>query len=374
MAAEILTYLRIIGKRWWLITLIFVVTNSVILFNAVKAKPVYQAYVKLQVIAPEPQQVSLFSATQSVSSRDEIIAVQVQFDAALHSPYVAWQTIADLNLGISAAELLKGLTVTGEEEFLHVTFEADNPMLVEAIATTHVENAFKYYAQIRAKSATVALQFIQQQLSDEEKALATAQNALLEFKLAHNMDSLPREILAIQDQLRSLRLERAKLVAEREAAQAIADKYKAEAAQADPKKTTIDYATLAFNQDVAVASILAREAEYDRLIAQLETELEQLLKFTTEYDSLLRNVTRIQSNYNFLADKENEARLKQSQANNVSFIQIIEPARMPDRPAPSRTPKMLAVGSIVSILAGVILAFILEFISTLRASVKQESV
>lgn len=372
MVAEILTYLRIIGKRWWLITLIFIVTNSVILVNALKAKPVYQAYVKLQVIAPESQQVVLFSETKPVASRDEIVAVQVQFDAALHSPYVAWQTIADLNLGISAAELLEGLTVSAEEEFLHVTFVADNPMLVEAIATTHVENAFKYYAQIRAKSATVALQFIQQQLSDEEKALATAQNALLEFKLAHNIDSLPREIVAIQDQLRDLRLERAKLVAEREAAQAIVEKYRAEAAKDDAQKATVNYAALAFNQEVTVASILAREAEYDRLIAQREAVLEELLKLTTEYDELVRNVSRIQSNYNFLSDKENEAKLKQSQANNVSFIQIIEPARMPDRPAPSRTPKMLAVGSIVSLIAGIILAFMLEFIALLRASTQGE--
>lgn len=373
MAAEILAFLRLIGKRWWLITLLFIATNSVILVNAIKAKPVYQAYVKLQVIAPEPQQVVLFSETRPVASREEIVAVQVQFDAALHSPYVAWQTIADLNLGISAAELLEGLTVVGEEEFLHVTFVADNPMLVEAIATTHVENAFEYYAQIRAKSATVALQFIQQQLSEEEKALATAQNALLEFKLAHNIDSLPREIQAIQDQLRALRLERAKLVAEREAAKAIADKYRSEAAKTDPKKATVDYMALAFSQDVTVASLLAREAEYDRLIAQQQTALEDLLKLTTEYESLLRNVSRIQSNYNFLADKENEARLKQSQANNVSFIQIVEPARMPDRPAPSRTPKMLAVGSIVSVLAGIILAFILEFIAAIRVSIKQEN-
>lgn len=373
MASEILSYWRIIGKRWWLITLIFVVTNSVILANALRAKPVYKAYVKLQVIAPESQYVSLFSEARATSSRDEIIAVEVQFDAALRSPYVAWQTIADLNLGISAAELLEGLTVVAEEEFLHVTFVADNPMLVEAIATAHVENAFKYYAQIRAKSATVALQFIQQQLAEEEKALSTAQNALLEFKLKHNIDSLPREIQAIQDALRELRLERAKLVVEREAAQAKADEYRAEVAKSDSQKAGVNYAALAFNEAVSVASILAREAEYDKLIAQQEVKLEELLKLTLEYDQLVRNVVRIQSNYNFLADKENEARLKQSQANNVSFIQIVEPARMPDRPVPSQTPKMLAVGSIVSVISGIILAFILEFISTLFSGTHEET-
>ena len=53
MAAEVLTYLRIIKKRWWLIVLLFVVTTAVILLSSLREKPVYQAYVRLQVIAPE---------------------------------------------------------------------------------------------------------------------------------------------------------------------------------------------------------------------------------------------------------------------------------------------------------------------------------
>jgi len=359
--------LRIITKRWWLIVLIFIATTAVILFNSLTAKPVYRAFIKLQVIAPEPQEVSLFAEARPVGSQEEIVAVQQQFDAALRSAYVAWQTIADLNLGISAAELLNGLTVFADGEFLHVTFEADNPMLVEAIATKHVENAFEYYAQTRAKPSTVALQFIQQQLAEEEKALSTAQSAILQFKINHNVDSLSREITAVQDQLRELRLERAKLSAEREKAQAMSNKYLEEATKTGSTESAVNYQRLAAGQDAVVAGIRAQEAEYDKLITQRETELVELLKLTTEYEGLVRTASRIQSNYNFLADKENEARLKQSQATNVSFIQIIEPARMPDRPAPSRTPKLLMVGTIVSLIGGIILAFILEFLSALRA-------
>ena len=367
MGTEILTYFRIIKKRWWLILLIAVVTTAVILLNSLRAKPVYRAYVKLQVIAPEPQEVSLFTETRSVGSREEIVAVQQQFDAALRSAYVAWQTIADLNLGISAAELLNGLSVYADGEFLHVTFVAENPMLVEAIATKHLENAFSYYAQIRAKPSTVALQFIQQQLAEEEKTLTSAQSALLEFKVAHNVDSLPREITAIQDQLRQLRLERAKLVSEREKAQAIGAKYLEEAAKTGSTEAAVNYQRLAAGQDATVAGIKAQETEYDKLIQQQEDTLVELLRLTTEYDILLRGVSRVQANYNFLTSKESEARLKGSQARNVSFIQIIEPARMPDRPAPSRTPKLLAIGALVSILGGIILAFILEFLSAQRA-------
>jgi len=372
MAAETLTYLRIIKKRWWLILLLFVATIGVILYSSLREKPVYRAYVKLQVIAAESQEVSLFSTIRSTGTDEEIVAVQVQFDAALHSYYVAWQTINDLSLGISAAELLEGLTVVAEEDFLNVTFTADNPMEVEAIATRHVENAFKYYAQLRAKSATVTLEFIQEQLSDEEKALATAQSELLSFKVDHNLDSLPREISAIQDQVRQLHLERAKLVAEREEMEVVAAKYKEEAAKADPETSPVDYASKAIAEDIAIAGRRAKEAQYDELIAEQKARLEDLLKLTTGYQALVRTAGRIESNYNFLADKENEARLKQTQANNVSFIQIVEPARMPDQPAASRTPKLLAIGVVLSLIAGVILTFVLEFLSLLFASVSAQ--
>jgi uncharacterized protein involved in exopolysaccharide biosynthesis len=373
VGAEILTYFRIIRKRWWLIFLIFVVTTAVIAWNSMTAKPVYRAFVKLQVIAPEPQEVSLFAQARPVGSREEIVAVEQQFDAALRSAYVAWQTIADLNLGISAAELLDGLSVFADGEFLNVTFVQDDPMLVEAIATKHVENAFAYYAEIRSKPSTVALQFIQEELAEAEKALTAAQAALLEFKIEHNVDSLPREISAIQDQLRELRLDHARLAAGRENAQAISDKYIEEATKTGSTESAVSYQRLATGQDATVAGIEAQEAEYDRLITQQEAVLVELLNLTTEYESLLRGVSRVQSNYNFLTDKESEARLKQSQATNVSFIQIIEPARMPDRPAPSRTPKMLMVGALVSLIGGIILAFILEFLSILRAAAPGES-
>ena len=372
MAADTLTYLRIIGKRLWLIVLIMVVTIGVILFNASRETPVYRAYVKLQVIAPESQEVSLFSPSRPVASREEIVAVQQQFDAALRSAYVAWQSIADLNLGISATEFLEGLTVYADGEFLNVTFVADNPLLVEAMATTQVENAFKYYAEIRSTPSSIALRFIQEQLSEEEKNLADADGALLEFRMDHGVDSLTREITAIQDELRALRLDRAKLVTEREKALAISAKYTEEAAETGSTETAVNYQRLAAGQDALVAGILAQEQAYDDLIQQTEDNLVDLLELTTEYESLRRVVNRAQSNYNFLAGKENEALLKKSQATNVSFVQIIEPARTPDRPAPSQTSKMLAVGAIVSLIGGVIVVFILEFLSVLRASARRE--
>jgi uncharacterized protein involved in exopolysaccharide biosynthesis len=372
VANELLTYLRIILKRWWLILLIMLATGAVILYQDLTAKPVYRAYVKLQVISPESQEVSLFGTTRSTGSQEEIVAVQGEFDTALRSSLVAWQTISDLNLGISAADLLNGLVVFADGDYIHATFTAENAMLVESIATAHVENAFEYYAQTRARSSTVALQFIEQQMAEEEKQMASASKSLLQFKIKHNLDALPREITAVQDQLRSLRMDRAKLVIEREKQQAIGSKYLEEASKTSSVESAANYSRLAAAQDATVAGIRVQETEYDKLIADQETYLVELLNLSTEYDGLTKTLSRIQSSYDFLTSKESEARLKQSQAQNVSFVQIVEPARMPDRPAASRTPRLLMIGGLVSIVSGVILAFVLEFLSSLRTPAKKE--
>ena len=76
-------------------------------------------------------------------------------------------------------------------------------------------------------------------------------------------------------------------------------------------------------------------------------------------------VVRAEGNYAFLENRENEARLRESQARSAGFIEVLEPARYPDQQAPSKLPRLVMLGSLLSLLAGVILAFVLEFLEAL---------
>ena len=386
---DFLIYLNIIRKRLWLIILLLIVTVSGIVFISATADPVYRASVRLQVVASEPQEVALFSSFRAGASATELATAQTDFIRALQSGIVAWQTIAELNLGIGAYDLLNDLSITTEGPFISVQVQASDPEVAESLAVRHVENALIYYRTTRARPSTVIRQFIGEQLQEEQEKMSNAKKALLDFKLAHNLESLDREVMAIQDMIRNLLSQRdqtilaiagadAKIVVyetEIEEALALAD----EAAEKEYTATADYYKGVAraisnslINERATAEAKRIEVTELNRLIGERGAELTSLLNLTTEHDQLQRDLWQAENNYNFLWAKNNEAVLKEDQAMNVGFIQIVEPARRPDAPAASQMKLMLPVGAAASILGGIVLAFVLEFMQSVSAALREQ--
>ena len=410
-------YLNIIRKRLWLTILLLLVTIGVILSVSMTAKPVYRATVRLQVLATDSSDISLFGQYRTVNIASEIQQAQSDFNRALRSGFVAWKTVADLNLEIGALDLLSGLSLAIEGDFINVTVESDDPGRAEAIASTQVDNALAYYRQVRATTPRVLREFVSDQLVSSRQDMLEAEQALLRFKSEHAIDSIGQETAALQDLVRNLKLERDRALIERDRADILAAIYRAEQAKANAQAdaigmmeagdgeegeeeaatdaaTTVSIedpefapATKKFYRDLALqheATAIGHEARrdghaqslaiYDRMIAERTEELLERLDLYAEYYVLERDLNRTRSNYNFLWDKENEARLKQVQAEELGYIQITEPARRPDAPVPSRTPQLVLVGGVVSILAGFVLSFFIEFLALVGRSAKRTRV
>jgi uncharacterized protein involved in exopolysaccharide biosynthesis len=394
-ASDFLVYVNIIWKRLWLTILLFLVTIGVILSMSYTAQPVYRATVRLQVLATDRSDVSLFEQYRTGTTITDIQQAQNDFVRALKSGFVAWKTIADLNLEIGAIDLLAGLSTTVEGDFIVVTVESDDPGRAEAIAMTEVNNALEYYRDVRATPSRVLGEFVSEQLASETQKMLDAETALLEFKQRHNIDSIEQETRSVQDLIRTLKLERDHALIERDRAEVFADVYRAEEKRAseaaaelapeEPGEEEIAPYTRKWYIDLArqhEATAIGYEAKrdgharsveiYDSMITERTADLRDLLELYSEYNELGRELARATSNNNFLWDRENEARLKQVQAERLGYIQITEPARKPDAPVPSRTLQLAAVGGVVSILVGFVLSFLLEFLSSLgRAARKQ---
>ncbi len=397
MEGQPLGYWAVLRKRLWIVALLFITTMSVIGYSALTAKPVYRASVRLQVLPVEPEEVTLFTQVRNVTLSDQIIATQEDFISAVTSDLVALRTIAQLDLNISASDLLDRITATRDGEFIIVSVEGDSPQRAEEIATALVENALKYYREVRARPAVASGQFIQQQLDRAKQELAAAEDALLKFKLQNNVGSLDREILAYQDTIRSLRSKRDNALIAARQAEALKAEYETlarnmkEWANAAARKVTAaraaededalqrakeeeayyrqkarDYESMAAAQAVEAASQRTAASEYEQLAARRDADLAALLGLTAEWDSLQMAVDQARSNYEFLRAKANEATLKQDQALSLGYLQVIEPARPPQRPAPSRFGRIALVGAVLSLLAGGVLAFLLEFLESLR--------
>ena len=387
--SDFLVYLNIIRKRLWLIILLCVATVGGIFFMSATADPIYRASVRLQVVASEPQEVALFSDFKAGATTTELMAAQTDFIRALQSGVVAWQTIAGLNLGIGAYDLLNSLNIMTEGPFITVQVEANDPAVAESLATQHVQNALVYYRTTRARPSTVIRDYIGDQLKVEEQALSEAKQALLNFKLAHNLDSLEREITAFQDLVRNLLNQRDQANLSAAVADAKATQYqaeiddalaKADEAAAKEFTATADHykgqarslAVSLVNEEITAAGKRVEVAELNRLIGERGAELSSLLSLSTEHDRLQKDVWQADSNYNFLWNKNYEAVLKEDQAMNVGFMQIVEPARRPDAPAASKMKLMLPVGAAASILGGIVLAFVLEFLQSLGRALREQ--
>ena len=396
-ASDFLVYLNIIAKRLWLTVLLVVVTVGVILSVTLTAGPVYLATVRLQVLATDRSDVSLFTEYYSSNTIAEIQQAQNDFSRALKSGFVAWQTIADLNLEIGALDLLENLNTVIEGDFIIVTIESNDPGRAEDIANTQVTNALAYYRQVRATPSRVLGEFVEEQLASASDSMLAAESALLEFKQQNNLDSIQLETRSLQDLVRALKLERDRAVIERDRAAIFANIYRAQELEADQQADAIEESeqtsrsgeelapyTKKYFRDQAKqheATAIGYEAQrdgyerslqvYDDMIAQRTKELRALLGLYDGFNALERELSRETGNYQFLRDKQNEARLKQLQAERLGYIQIVESARKPDAPARSRTVELVLVGGIVSVLVGFVLSFFLEFLSALGQAARR---
>ena len=439
---ELKSYGAILRRWFWLILLLVVVTVAVIYYRSFTAPPVYQASVTLQVIAQEPEEVALFTPLRGTGTEEQIRAVRGQFVSILQSTTIAWRTVGELDLNISAGQLLECITVRQEDEFVTVMAQAVGPQAAEALVSTHVNQALEYYRQVRSRPVEIAEQFIAEQLQDSKEELAEAEKDFLEFKLKHKIGSLHREISALQDVIRALsqkrdearvEIERSLALAaemENRAAEALklSEEAKAEAqqaaevlkraeeaeaeveaeaeaeaeakteaemespeaaetpedveeaeARAEEAEATADhylgvahtFETSAINYAAAAEAGRTAEAEYGQIIANREAGLVTLIGLGAEYDTLENNLQQARERVSFLAGKANEAEIKKSQALAAGYLQIIEPAHTPGSPMPSNTWQLMALGAVVSLIVGTILAFLLEILTGRRRRARQ---
>jgi uncharacterized protein involved in exopolysaccharide biosynthesis len=414
MNNEFLNSIHVVRRRAWLIGLLVIVTVATILYLGYTAPPSYQARVRLRVLAVESEAVTLFAPSSSLPGREQIINTREEFFSFLRGRNVAWQTIGDLGLTMDADTLQQRMTFEEQDDFVSVVATAERPDLAEKIATTYVNYALLAYREFRLSPVNQSAQFIDTQLADERQKLNTAQDAFLKFKLANAIESLPTEIQALQGELRRLRLDRDQAVIDEQQAQATLDLYQAAADQAQaqalallaptpnpraPRPTAtplpagaaatpdlgaalsadarqqwartyqdeaLRYQSLVTEQRVRIQQARASQARYDQMIAQRETEMSSLIGLHTEYDNHEATVKQAADSVAFLADKAAEAHLRESQGLNSGFLQIIEPARIPTDPTPSQTARLALVGAVLAFLAGIVLAFVLEFLGAAR--------
>ncbi len=413
---EFSSYFKIIARRWWLLILLPAVTAAVILALSTVVQPQYTSNVKLQVLPIDAQEVSLFSNVRTTATSEQVQAVHDEFYDAVRLPSVAWKTIADLGLNLSATELIERLNTEHQTDFITVLLEMPSPELAQQAVSAHVNNAMATYRDIRAAPAEISLEFIDAQLEEQSQILTASEQSLQDFQLENEVGDLGREIMAYQDLRRALQGDRDSTLVEVKRNKRLADEYQAlsetsftnsevlratipvsDTIISDETDETVEvaepiapdpallaeidrllaqaqaYQSSAEGYNAAALGFSAAAAEYERILNERQQQHIYLLGLQKQYEELTSDVARAGATHDFLIDKANEAQLKLSQGKNIGYLQVTEPARLPNAEAPKRTMQLLIVGVLVSLLIALVLAFLLEVLERSLGQSKDSS-
>ncbi len=372
------TYLAVLRKRLWVILLLFAATMVIILGRDWLRPPVYQSSLVLQVLPLEPEEVTLYTRLGTSSQSDVIDLIFYQFSYLVRSAQIAQQTQAETDVDITVYELAESVSVVRDPrgDLLTVSVTAKTPEDAEVLLVKQVDLSLAELRQSRARSSETSGRFLDAELAIAEQELDVAQEELLNFKLANGLEDVNREIMAEQDAIRELvaAQEDANIEAQRLDATIVILAKQAQDAQAQASTAPVDSAeaayltTLAQNLSASVANrrveAVGQRARADSayaLLAKHQTNLASLMTIAGKQQQLAEVVQEKQDTRDFLFAKAREAQLKISQSRSIGYLQVVGSPSTPRSQVVTRTLRTALLGGGLSLMAGIILAFVLEF-------------
>lgn len=326
MMKEIEQYLKIIRKWWWVIALLLGTTLGTMLIFSFMAEPEYEATVTVQVSAPPPQEVPLYSYFGRSVLSEEIAQTQISFIELLQEGNVAWLALKALpEVPMAGGELRDKITVEIPENshLMRTSVRAPAPELAAQLANAVVEVGLQEYGRLQAQPTVNTRKFIERELEAARAELRVVEKELAQFQIDNKISTLGQAINRQYDLMEDLQM-------------------RSDLARA--------------GGDTAMAQAL------DEIILVHEAELQNLIGISSEYQELVDRVDQARTTYSFLLDRLAEARIKENQILELSSIQVITPARPPDKPVSAISDKVIILGAVVSFLVGVLLTFLLEYL------------
>lgn len=408
----------IVRRRWPLILSIVLLTEVAVGIMSARSPKVYKATVTINTGIASGQPVSgtpidWFKAGALMGNLTEM----------LQSRTLLERTISKLNLGTTPEKLSKRMDVekVGQTDMMRISAEAKTPMEAAALANTHTNEFINYYRQSQNSDAKNADSFIAQQLTLSEQRLRQAEDRLRAFKgtyvpetqtaiaeqladLQQQRGEVERALLAAQSGLATVEAEMAKLKRDPMFARTVQDSAEvdtagerlktlrqnledarsvygesspivhelkaqiskasgalksttAKVAAADPAHA--DVLTRRIELKVQIAEQTAKLSNLQKAIAQIEPRVKNASVADVTYKQLQRDVAIQETEYQKLQERAGQTRMAASGASLLP-ISIVDPAEPPIKPESSKTMVKLALGALIAMVLGFVLAYVLE--------------
>ena len=371
-------YWSVLKRRFWVILLLVAATMAVVLIRAALTPPLYRSSMRLQIIPLEPGEVTLYTRMDAVSSSDTISYIYFDFSGFLKTPRMAQLTLADTGIEMSVDEFLRNITVERDPigDLMSVSLTSTSPEAAETLLRRHVDIALEAFRANRALSTESAGKFLETELALAEKDLEDARSAVLQFKLENRIESLDRALAAEEQAIRDLNGAQQASEIEVKQLQAVIGVLEAQlkdaetaapaevdsAAAAGAARLAQDLREQISLRQVEVASQQAAVEAIVPLTSKHQANLASLITLGGQYEALQDTVQEKLDTRNFLEAKAREARLKENQTRSVGYLSAINAPTTPGTQLPTQTVRTALLGALLSIIAGIILIYVLEFI------------
>ena len=306
--------------------------------------------------------------------------------------------VQSLRAAINASEVGKGTNI------IQLAYRNNDPALASEVVNALANVYLERNVLLKSEEANKSVEFIDKQLQSVRENLDTTEEQLAAYKSASGVIEMGSEATSLLDLLTGKEKELASVDLIRRQAQFAVESL--QNAMAEQK----GYVPAVLMDDPVVASmgqkLASLEVEKQRLlvdmtemhpdvrgvqgqITQVQKKLlstyEQLLSgLNKQADSVSRDLQRYEARvrqlpaaerdlarltrrstvnadiYIFMLQKHEEARL--ARAATISNVNIIDPSIVPDRPIKPQKAKNLLLGLIVGCMAGIGLAFLLEYL------------
>jgi len=363
-------YWLMVKKRWRLVLIIFfigIITAAVIYFTMT---PVYQAKTSILPISTESSMLSIVTLpNMPITGGGESNAQKIM--AVLNSITIKRNVIHSLNLldvlfeekpmkrdpvniAVEKVGDMMGVSSDIRTGVITVSVRYKDPEIAKEIANQYIK---ELKLILRGKSLTVAKMnriFIEERLKVEEEKLKMYQEQMADFQKE-------TKIIEPSIQVKEAMELHANLIAQRIALEVELKKIEPALSEENPRVTALKSQLAALNNQIEKIE----EETYKGALPSLKNVPDKLI----EYSELLRMVENSTAIYERLSEMYEKAKLEEIQEG--LYVEVIDPALIPDLPIKPNKRVIFGVAGLTSIIFGIIFAVILELYKVYTTSKRE---
>ncbi len=322
-------YAIIFRKRGWIIIITFaaILVSTIIHTNSMQ--PIYSASSSVRILERKTFTsyfVELLTSpgTDLMESQAKVVTSQPVMEMAVLELGLLTKDASSEQVAKAVLNLQRAVTTEQIEKtnIIKITAVHTDPEMVARIANKVAESYINHDAKEKSEQARKVRIFVEEQLSEVTKRLQGAEERLKEFK---EKEAVTGIALSIQKEINDREAERRNLT----------------------KLFTENY------PDVI---------KIDEQIKSLKDELRTLPEGELEFARLMREVEVNEKSYRGLKGRLDEARI--AEAEGVEDVKIVNSATVPTQPIKPNKRLNIAVGSLVGLVMGFFLSFVVESLDT----------